>query len=77
MTTYICNVSRRVVETECFALRIPGMGFILANKAVILGAIVALDTLLAQIPQVKANSTFQLISGLVSKAAGYFGPSEE
>jgi len=46
------------------------VSWFMANSPVIagiLGAIVALDHVLASIPSVEANSTFQLISGVLIK----------
>lgn len=45
-----------------------------ANLPMILGVIVALDTALAQIPSVEANSTFQLLAGYLAKFAAFFAP---
>ena len=42
---------------------------IITNKAVILGLLLAISECLALIPSVKANSIFQMIVGLVSKAS--------
>lgn len=40
--------------------------------AEILGVIVAIDTALAQVPAIQANSTFQLVAGWVAKIAAIF-----
>lgn len=50
------------------------MAWLSANYAWIVTAIVALDTALAQVPAIKANSTFQLISGWISSIAAFLGP---
>jgi TctA family transporter len=44
------------------------IAFIMANKAIILGILFGISELLAAIPGIKANSIFQLIFGLLSKA---------
>lgn len=46
------------------------IAFIQAHLPEILGALLALSEILALIPQVKANSVFQLIVGAIKKAAG-------
>lgn len=46
------------------------MAFIIANKAVILGCLWALSESLASIPQVNANSVFQLVFGILKSIAG-------
>jgi hypothetical protein len=43
------------------------MEVIIANKEIVLGLLLALSEALALIPQVKANSVFQLVVGLVKK----------
>lgn len=40
----------------------------------ILGAIVAIDNLLAQVPTIKANSTFQLIAGWIAQLYSIVSP---
>ena len=40
----------------------------------ILGGVVILDNVLAQIPAIKSNSTFQLLSGWLAAAATVFAP---
>ncbi len=45
-----------------------------ANLSSILIAVVALDTALAQVPMIKANSTFQLVSGWISSLASFILP---
>lgn len=52
------------------------MAWLSANIAWILGTIVAIDTALAQIPALKSNSTFQLISGWIASFAAFFGPKQ-
>jgi hypothetical protein len=44
------------------------MEVIVANKEVILVFLLALSEMLALLPQVKANSVFQLVTGLLKKA---------
>lgn len=46
------------------------LAFLTANLATILAVVVALDTALAEIPAIKANSVFQLLSGILLKLAG-------
>ena len=46
------------------------MEIILAHKLEIVGFLLALSELLALSPQVKANSIFQLIVGVIKKIAG-------
>lgn len=49
------------------------MGFVAwvqAHWALIAGVVIALDTALAEIPQVQANSTFQLVTGIVKQLFG-------
>ena len=41
------------------------IAWITANYGLVLAAVVALDQVLAAMPSVKANSTFQLISGWI------------
>jgi hypothetical protein len=43
------------------------MDVIIANKEIILGVLWAVSEALALIPQVKANSIFQLVVNLLSK----------
>jgi hypothetical protein len=42
------------------------MAWLMANYGLVLAFVVALDQILAAIPSVKANSTFQLIAGWVA-----------
>lgn len=44
------------------------MEVIVANKEIVLGLLLALSEVLALVPQVKANSVFQLVAGLLKKA---------
>lgn len=53
------------------------MEALLENLPMILAVLLGLSEALGHIPQVKANSVFQLISGLVSKAAKLFSKKEE
>jgi len=46
------------------------IAFLLLHKVVILSALLAISELLALIPQLKANSIFQLIVGMIKKALG-------
>lgn len=46
------------------------MQFIIDNKAVILGALFALSEVLALIPNIKANSIFQLVVNGIKTLAG-------
>lgn len=46
------------------------MSFIIENKAVVLGALLALSEVLALIPSLKANSIFELIVGILIKLKG-------
>jgi len=46
------------------------VSFLIENKVVLVGFLFGLSEVLALIPSVKANSVFQLVSGLVKKAAG-------
>jgi len=46
------------------------MSFIIENKAVVLGALLALSEVLALIPSLKANSIFELIVGILFKLKG-------
>lgn len=41
-----------------------------SNWGIILAVIVGIDTALAEIPAIKANSTFQLITSFLMKLAG-------
>jgi hypothetical protein len=43
------------------------MEVIIANKEVVLGLLWALSEVLALVPQVKANSVFQLVVGILKK----------
>lgn len=43
------------------------IAYIIAHKAAILAVIVALDTALAAIPSVEANSTFQMVTNFIKK----------
>lgn len=46
------------------------MAFLLANKAVVLGALLAFSEVLAAIPSIKANSIFGLVVGFLQKLKG-------
>lgn len=50
------------------------MAWLQANVVWILSFVIALDTALAQIPQLQSNSTFQLISGWIKNLAALFAP---
>jgi hypothetical protein len=44
--------------------------FIVANKAVLLGAALAVSEALALIPAVKSNSIFEMVVGFIKKLSG-------
>lgn len=44
------------------------MEVIIANKAVVLGLLLALSEVLALVPQVKSNSVFELVVSILKKA---------
>lgn len=46
------------------------MEVVIANKAVILGALLALSEVLSLIPAVKSNSVIQLVFSFIKKLAG-------
>lgn len=46
------------------------MQFIIANKAVILGALLGVSEVLALIPGIKSNSVFQLVFNFLVKLKG-------
>lgn len=46
------------------------LAFIQANGAVILGVLLGISEALAQIPQIKANSIFELVLSLLTKLSG-------
>lgn len=49
--------------------------FILANKALVLGVLLAVSELLAVVPSVQANSVFQLVVGALKKAKEVVTPT--
>lgn len=48
--------------------------FLHAHAALIMGVLFGMDEVLAQIPQVKANSTYQLVSGIIAKINAMLNP---
>lgn len=46
------------------------LAYISANGALVFGVLFGVSEALAQIPALKANSVFQLLSGLLQKLAG-------
>ena len=46
------------------------MAFIIANKVTILATLLALSEVLAAIPNMKANSVFQMIVGVIKSISG-------
>lgn len=46
------------------------MSFIIENKVVVLGALLAISECLALIPAIKANSIFELVVDILKKIRG-------
>jgi hypothetical protein len=51
------------------------MQFIIENKAVVLGALLAVSELLDAIPQLKASSIWKLVFGAIKSLVGKNGPA--
>jgi hypothetical protein len=45
------------------------INWVVQNKAIVLGLLLALSEALALVPSIQANSVFQLVVGLIKKAA--------